>query len=110
MLDDLVSRFPQRDTVAIACLYCDYRDQSNQTLGNLLGSVVKQFLIAMSHVPDAVTEMLEPVQRQGKRFQMSDALLALKHTLPQLNYAFICIDAFDELEPRIRNTFGGSSC
>lgn len=107
MFDDLVSRFPQRDKAAIACLYCDYRDKSHQTLDNLLGSVVKQFLTAISHVPVAVTEMLEVIQKEGKKMEKKDALQALKLTLLQLDRAFLCIDALDELEPKIRKELLG---
>ncbi|KAF8417386.1 hypothetical protein EV426DRAFT_376156 [Tirmania nivea] len=102
VFDNLVSRFPQRDKAAIVCLYCDYRDKSQQTLDNLLGSLVRQCLTSMPHVPDEVAEMLGLIQRERKRIEVKDALQALKFILLQLDHAFLCIDALDELEPRIR--------
>ena len=84
-------------------MYADYKDQSNQTLVPILGSVLRQFLTsAHAPIPDEVIHKLRNIQRQGTKIKTEDILALLKIRLHQLKCAFICIDAVDELEPKVR--------
>ena len=83
-------------------MYADYKDQNNQTLVHILGSLLHQFLTtAQQPIPDGVVEKLHDIQRQGKKVETEDILALLKIRLQQFKRAFICIDAVDELEPRV---------
>ena len=84
-------------------MYADYKDQSNQTLVNILGSFLRQFLItAQTPIPEGVIQKLQKIQDQGRKVETEDILPLLKIWLHQLKRAFICIDAVDELEPLVR--------
>ncbi|KAF8423279.1 hypothetical protein EV426DRAFT_574568 [Tirmania nivea] len=73
VIDHLIS---QHGEPQVAYIYCDYRDQTNQTVVHILGSFLKQLLSAAIHaVPKSTISELESIQRQ---------------------------DALDELEPRVR--------
>ncbi|KAI5804813.1 hypothetical protein DFH27DRAFT_464459, partial [Peziza echinospora] len=92
------------DYIAIACVYCHYRDQESQTLVNILGSIVHQFLSTASVVPDQVIRHLEGVQRRNQRVTTQDITTIYGYIQRNANFtqAFICIDALDELKTETR--------
>ena len=99
VIDDLRSRCPD---IGVACLYADYKDQANQTLYHILGTFLRQLLTtAQEPIPDEIIEKLRSIQREGGRVG-DDNLPLLKIRLNQLERAFICIDAVDELESKVR--------
>ena len=103
VIDDLYARLNEQSHVGIACLYADYKDQSNQTLVPILGSFLRQFLTsAPVPISDEVIQKLHTIKHQGRKPGTDDILALLKIRLHQLKRAFICIDALDELEAKIR--------
>ena len=103
MIDDLYSQLNKHPNIGIVCLYADYKDQSNQTLDHILGSFLRQLLtIAQDPIPDHVVEKLYKIRHQGKKVNTEDILALLKGQLDPLKRMFICIDAVDELEPKVR--------
>ena len=101
MIDDLCSRYPN---LGVACLYADYNDQSNQTLVNILGSFLRQFLTTTREppIPDEVIQELYDIKCKGGRVSAEENIALLKIRLHQLKHAFICVDAVDELAPKVR--------
>lgn len=84
-------------------MYSDYKDQTNQTLVHILGSFLHQFLTTIPEpIPDKVIQKLDDIQKGGRKVEVKDTLALLKIRLCQLKKAFICIDAVDELEPKVR--------
>ena len=103
MIDDLYSQFHKDPKIGIACLYADYKDQTNQNLVHILGSLLRQFLTtALEPIPNEVIQKLHDIQRRGGKVGTEDILAMLEVRLQQLKRAFICIDAVDELEPRVQ--------
>ena len=100
VIDHLKTQFC---TKGIAFLYADYKDQTNQTLGHILGSFLRQLLTtAIEPIPDQIIQKLHHIQRQGGKLGVEETMALLKIRLDQLKCAFICIDAVDELEPQVR--------
>ena len=104
VIDNLRSKCPD---IGVACLYADYKDQANQTLAPILGTFLRQLLTtAQESIPDEVIQKLHDIQREGGKVGVEDNLAMLKTLLHQLQLqvrcAFICIDAVDELEPKVR--------
>ena len=84
-------------------MYADYNDRTNQTLVHILGSFLGQFLTTSRNpIPDKVVQKLMDLQDQRKNTGIEDNLELLGTLLQQLKHAFICIDAIDELEPKVR--------
>jgi len=112
VIDHLTSKFAQQDKVAITCLYCDYRDQEDQILVNLLGSLLKQLLTAGSvlQVPGGVRSTLEEIQNKRRNVDTADVLSMVKLTLPRFRRSFVCIDALDELQPDVRKALLKALC
>ena len=103
VIDNLYSQFHEHPNIGIACLYADYNDRIRQTLVHILGSFLRQFIsTAIEPIPDEVIQKLQDIRRRGGKLSPEDILALLKIQLRQLKFAFICIDAVDELEPRVR--------
>ena len=103
MIDNLYSQLHTDSQIGIACLYADYKDQTNQTLGNILGCFLHQLLTtARVPMPDEVIQKLQDIQHRRGKVGPDDNLDLLKIQLHQLQCAFICIDAVDELKPTVR--------
>ena len=102
VIDHIQNEFPGQP---IACLYSDYRDQTNQTLRNILGTFIHQFLTG-SHSPpeirDEIISTLNDIRGKRKPFDVKDAVKMIKLIVQKLPECFICIDALDELEPMHR--------
>lgn len=56
----------------------------------------------MEPIPDEVIRKLQEIRYLGGKADTEDILTLLKIRLHQLKRAFICIDAIDELEPKVR--------
>lgn len=103
VIDNLYFQSHNRPDTGIACLYADYKDQSNQTLVHILGSLLRQFLTTVPEpIPEKLIQKLNDIRHGGRKLETEDALALLKIRLHQLNHAFICLDAVDELEPLVR--------
>ena len=103
VVDNLYFQFHKHDKIGIACLYADYKDQTNQTVPHILGSFLRQFLTSVPEpIPDEVIQKLEDIHHGGRKAETVDILVLLKIRLQQLKCSFICIDAVDELEPKAR--------
>ena len=89
-------------------MYADYKDQSSQSLVNILGSLLRQFItIVQQPISEEVISKLKKIQQKGERVGTEDILSLLKIQLHQLKRVFICIDAVDELEPKVRQQLLG---
>ena len=102
----MTSQLGQQEKVGIACLYYDYRIQESQTLVNILGDILKQLLVKVSdsnsQFMEEVEKKLDAIQKEKRGVQEHDLLPMLKQALSILHMGFVCMDAIDELEPRIR--------
>ena len=102
MIDNIYSQFYQHPNIGIACLYADFKDQTNQVLVHILGSFLRQLLTTSQEpIPEKVIQKLLDIRRLGGKVGVEDNLAFLKILLHQLKCAFICIDAIDELEPQV---------
>ena len=104
-IDNLYFQFYKHPNIGIACLYADYKDQTNQTVVHILGSFLRQLLTTVPQpISDDVIQKLDDIRLGGRKVEIEDTLALLKIRLHQLKLkrAFICIDAVDELEPKVR--------
>jgi len=98
VIDDLCDRAVDRK-IAVVCFYCDFQSQKMQTPENVFGALIKQIIRGSSVIPAKVDAAFREAKHQvgGRGLRGPEALSLLKATLAQLDRAFICIDALDEL-------------
>ena len=86
---------------AVACLYCDFLAQQEQTITNMMGAILKQ-LVGRGDIPKDVREAFEKGKKEigGRGLLLSDLMRMLRIAISSLSQVFICIDALDECLPR----------
>ena len=90
--------------MAVACVYCDYHAQNEQSATGLLGALLKQVVSALEPIPEEVQRAFESSRGGvgGRRLLLPDILEILAKSLSRLPRAFICIDALDEVPVKYR--------
>lgn len=99
VIDELSEQLNQPSDIKIglAYVYCDYRDQQEQTTMNLVGAMLKQLLATLSAIPQETTTMYEQKYRQGRQsLEGSDAIALFHSTCGAFDRTYICFDALDE--------------
>ena len=90
--------------MTIACVYCDFHAQNEQSATRILGVLLKQVVSALEPVPDEVQRAFENSKRGvgGRRLLLPDILEMLVMSLSCFRRIFICIDALDEFPAKHR--------
>jgi hypothetical protein len=103
VIDYLERRF-YKDDVAIAFLYCNYKEQETQTLQALIGSLIQQLVQRHRDIPTDLKDLYERHARNKPRTPptLRDCLDLLKSQLARCPKIFLVIDALDECEVQTR--------
>jgi len=103
VIDKLICQVDAGD-MAVACVYCDFHAQNEQSATGLLGALLKQIVGALESIPDEVHKAFEnsKVGINGRRPLLPDILTMLIGCLSHLRRASICIDALDEFPVKHR--------
>ena len=91
----------------IAYIYCDYRDQRNQNLTNIIGSITNQLLKSLTYqdLNSICEEIKIEEEMEQNQVNLNFTMRMLKLTLKMFDHTFICLDAIDELEMKTQSTF-----
>ncbi|KAF5585334.1 purine and uridine phosphorylase [Fusarium subglutinans] len=92
VIDSLQTLFAERSDVGIAYVYCNFRRQKEQTVIELLASVLKQLLQTMPTLP----ESFESLHRAGSRPSLEVVSRTLLCVAERFSRVFVVIDALDE--------------
>ena len=91
---------------AIAYIYCDYRDQNNQNVTNMVGSITNQLLESLTNEDlDRIGEEMKLEEKMKKQVSLDFATCMMKLVLKLFDHTFICLDALDELEVETQCSF-----
>src|SRR3984957_6183603 len=86
----------ENDSVATTFIYCNYKEQAEQTVSNLVASLLRQIVQDRRAVSDDVKSFFERHRRQTSRptlDQLTDVLISEIQTRSKV---FIVVDALDE--------------
>jgi Cdc6-like AAA superfamily ATPase len=95
VIDDLHIRL-QSDTIGIAYLYCDFRQQ--QGVEDLLSNLLKQLAQKQPSIPDGVQDLYNQYKNQPKRPSLDEVSRALHSVSKLYSKVFIIVDALDECQ------------
>jgi len=100
VIDNLCDQ-ARREDIAVACLYCDFLAQKEQTTTNMIGAILKQ-LVDRGDIPKDVRQAFQDGKREvgGRRLLLTDLVRMLKIATASLHQVFICVDALDEYLPK----------
>ena len=81
----------------VACFYLDFAARKEQSVANILGSLLRQVVGGMEKVPEEISGAFEEQKRAigGRRPRLPDIVKMLQTITSSLR-TFVCIDALDE--------------
>jgi hypothetical protein len=92
--------------VGIAFLYCDYRDQENQSTLSMVSSLLKQLISSKPALPLPVVDLYERFEKSQSTFKLKDLEPTLLLVCREFRRTFVMIDALDECDAtRHRKSF-----
>jgi len=100
VIDSLCDQASEED-ITVACLYCDFLAQEEQTVTSMMGAILKQ-LVGGVDIPVYLREAFQKGQKEigGRGLLLSDLMGLLRRAIASLGQVFICIDALDEFLPK----------
>jgi hypothetical protein len=97
VIEKLREHVTQGSKIGLGYIYCDYRDQKEQTTENILGAILKQLLGLLLEIPGAVFELYTKRASEEKSLSLTDGVDLLGIACAQFSKVYICLDALDEL-------------
>jgi hypothetical protein len=80
-------------------LYCDYRDENQQTAIYMIAALLKQVILATPETFDTIIQALQDIKGSpNKTLELSKLCEFLTEALQQFSNVYICIDALDECQ------------
>ena len=102
VIDKLSDEAGEED-IAVMCFYFDFAARNEQSPVNMLGSLLKQFVIGLEKIPETVVQDYRKQKKSigGRGLQVSE-ILKMFRTITATKRVFICVDALDECVPEHR--------
>ena len=93
----------QDENIAVACFYGDFAAREEQSLTNILGSLLKQIVGGLERIPDEISRTFQDHKKVigGTELRVPEIVQMLQDATP-LQPTFICIDGVDEFVERHR--------
>ncbi|KAI9854922.1 MAG: hypothetical protein M1824_006491 [Vezdaea acicularis] len=93
---DHVQRAFKDDNAVILWIYCNYKQKSEQTITNLLGSLLKQVVLQRPNISDHVRGLHDKHSKLNTRPAPEEIVQVLGAELACYSQTFIVVDALDE--------------
>lgn len=88
------------DAVGIACVYCNYKVQDNQTAAGLLAAILKQLVHARLSIAEPVDRLHKKHANRGTKPSLEEIFGALQSVIIKYSSVYIVVDALDECSNR----------
>ena len=96
VVEELFTRFQDESSNVVAYIYCNFKRQDEQTLEDILASVLKQLAQARSSLPQSVKSLYDRCRSKKTRPSIDDISTVLQSVAAEYSRVFILIDALDE--------------
>jgi hypothetical protein len=83
--------------LGLAYVYCDYRDQAGQTIENIFGAMIKQLIMRLPKIPEALAKLYEEQKSRDEPLRSTDAVDLLQTIFTKFSKVYVCLDALDEV-------------
>jgi len=95
-VDKLCDQFTGQNTT-VTCFYLDLAARKEQSIANILGSLLRQVVGGMEKVPEGITQAFQEQKMAigGQGLRLTDIVKMLQAITSSLR-TFVCIDALDE--------------
>ncbi|UKZ51788.1 hypothetical protein TrVGV298_005552 [Trichoderma virens] len=105
VIDHLLANFRDDPKIGIAYIYCNFRQQDEQTAEKLLTNLLKQLVQTQSSLPKDVKDLYDKHEKSRTRPSHSEITTALHSIVTANSKTFIVIDALDECQDLSRLRF-----
>jgi hypothetical protein len=99
---DYLQTILQGKNSAIACIYCNYKEQTKQTVPEFIASLLKQVFQDQLQISDSVKSFYNHHKAQGTRPTLQEFRKAFQLEIENYSRVYIVIDALDECLERDR--------
>lgn len=96
VVEDLQKTFGDNDRIGIACLFCSYKRQNEQSPADLFASLLKQLVQERPVLPDVVKALYESHSERETRPSFGELSAVLRSVVDSNSRVFFVIDALDE--------------
>jgi len=86
-----------KSRIGLAYVYCDYRDQKEQSIENILGAILKQLIGLLPETPETILKVYDERVKHQKPLSSADAMDLLRAACAQFSKTYVCLDALDEV-------------
>lgn len=101
---DFLRQLPSKDSsTVVAAVYCNFKDQEQQNLENMLASIWVQWLEESSTLPAKLVESFKTCNSKGIRPGLQDVLQNFQDSVDACGLVYLVIDALDECMEEVRN-------
>ncbi|KAK6356002.1 hypothetical protein TWF718_000375 [Orbilia javanica] len=94
IIDDLLDRYCYNQTVGIAYIYLNYKNNANLRIDDLLLNILKQLARTRISLPKCIEELY--TRYNSSRPSRTEIIKALHKILAEYSRAFLVVDAIDE--------------
>lgn len=88
--------FKNDDRVAVTCIYCNYKEQTEQTVSNQITSLLKQLVQCTTSDFENLTSLYTRYQNLDSRPSLTEFLKSLESEIGKYRKFYIVVDALDE--------------
>lgn len=96
VVEELSTRFQDDSSIIVAYIYCNFKRQDEQTLEDLLASVLKQLAQGRSSLPQSVKSLHDRCKSKKTGPSIDDISTVLQSVAAEYSQVFILVDALDE--------------
>lgn len=94
----LNSEFYNDSKIGIAYIYCNFKKQEEQTIYDLLASVLKQLAESQPALPESIKHLYEHHKAKRTRPSVDEIVTVLQSVMMVYSRIFIIVDALDECQ------------
>ena len=98
VVDELTTRFGNDKSIGVAYIYCNFRRQDKQKIGDLLTNLLRQLVQGRLSLPEDVKSLYDKHKDKHTRPSLDESLKALSSVTAMYSRAFIVVDALDECQ------------
>ncbi|KAK4078540.1 uncharacterized protein Triagg1_2871 [Trichoderma aggressivum f. europaeum] len=98
VINHLLANFHNDPHVGVAYIYCNFRQQDEQTAEKLLTNLLKQLAQAQSSLPEMVKDLYDKHEKRRTRPSLDEITATLHSMTAAYSRTFIVIDALDECQ------------
>jgi hypothetical protein len=92
---------PQQEAI-ILCLYCNYKQDAEQTAQSMLSAMLKQLVQSCTSMSHTIKDLHARCKPTGRVPTFDEITSTLKEEVSRYKLIFLILDALDELEERKR--------